>query len=141
MTNTTTLIPDSVLPTACPLSPSLSPVQCYTTTTVHQAVMFSGSVTNSVVATSEFVHTGDSAIVLIGLSDAIDGTKPTYPNNNIIKNNHIREIGVHGARGWTELLCSRAVICGCYSGWSPHTCTCDSIARLSGLPSLSANTP
>ncbi len=46
--------------------------------------MLSGSVTDSRVAENEFTRIGDSAIVLLGAAEIDDGTKPTYPNRNLI---------------------------------------------------------
>ena len=71
-------------------------VGCRFNQTGGNAVLLSGNCTNSTVSHCEFVHTGDSAIVLLGLTDAIDATKQTYPNHNLIANNHIREVGVYG---------------------------------------------
>lgn len=75
---------------------SVELVSCKFNQTGGNAVMLSGNCTNSSVSHCEFVHTGDSAIVLLGLTDAIDATKPTYPNHNLVANNHIREVGVFG---------------------------------------------
>ena len=46
--------------------------------------MLSGSVTDSRVVQNEFARIGDSAIVLLGAAEIDDGTKPTYPNRNLI---------------------------------------------------------
>ena len=46
--------------------------------------MLSGSVTDSRVIQNEFTRIGDSAIVLLGAAEIDDGTKPTYPNRNLI---------------------------------------------------------
>eukprot|EP01051_Picozoa_sp_SAG22_P028403 SAG22_NODE_10003_length_559_cov_0.778261_2_plen_98_part_01 len=60
------------------------------------AVVFSNNVVDAAVTRSEFVHIGDSAIVSLGSTDTIFGTKPTFPNRILIANNHIREIGIYG---------------------------------------------
>ena len=46
--------------------------------------MLSGSATDSRVVQNEFTRIGDSAIVLLGAAEIDDGTKPTYPNRNLI---------------------------------------------------------
>eukprot|EP01045_Picozoa_sp_COSAG04_P041663 COSAG04_NODE_12778_length_635_cov_2.098881_1_plen_58_part_10 len=48
------------------------------------ALVLSGSVTDSRVAENEFARIGDSAIVLLGAAEIDDGTKPSYPNRNLI---------------------------------------------------------
>ena len=48
------------------------------------ALVLSGSVTDSRVVQNEFTRIGDSAIVLLGAAEIDDGTKPTYPNRNLI---------------------------------------------------------
>ena len=60
------------------------------------ALMLSGGVTNSTIEANEFVHVGDSAVLLLGRTDGIDGTKPTYPNHNYVGYNLMHEIGVYG---------------------------------------------
>jgi hypothetical protein len=60
------------------------------------AVFFSNHVTDSSVSNSEFVYVGDSALALVGKTDLVDGTKPTYPNRNTFSNNHIHEVGIYG---------------------------------------------
>ena len=59
-------------------------------------IFFSNHVTDSTVSRSEFVYTGDSAVAFVGRTDAIDGTQPTYPNRNTVKNCHIHEVGIYG---------------------------------------------
>eukprot|EP01043_Picozoa_sp_COSAG02_P039450 COSAG02_NODE_3115_length_7335_cov_2.741017_6_plen_212_part_00 len=56
-------------------------------------VLLSNAVDNSRVTGNEFVNCGDSAVVSIGSSNGIDGTAQTYPRGNVIKNNHMHEIG------------------------------------------------
>jgi len=56
----------------------------------------SNNVVDSRVTFNEFVHIGDSAVVAAGISNGIFGTAHTFPNRNLIANNHIREIGVYG---------------------------------------------
>ena len=58
--------------------------------------MLSNNVQDSAIVGNEFVHIGDSAIATLGSSDRIFATAPTYPNNILIKGNHIREVGVYG---------------------------------------------
>jgi hypothetical protein len=45
---------------------------------------------------NEFSQLGDSAIVSVGRSEGMDGTKPTYPNRNSIVANHIHDFGLYG---------------------------------------------
>jgi len=59
-------------------------------------VLFSNHVTDSIIGSSEFVHIGDSAIAFVGSTHGIDGTAPTYPNNNSVSFNHIHEYGIYG---------------------------------------------
>ena len=59
-------------------------------------VLFSNSVTDSTIADCEFVHSGDSAVVLLGSTEAIDGSAPTFPNRNAVLRNHMHEVGVYG---------------------------------------------
>merc|ERR1712003_545617 len=58
--------------------------------------MFSNKVVNSSITDSEFVYIGDSAIATLGSTSTIFGTADTFPNDILIANNHIREIGVYG---------------------------------------------
>ena len=39
---------------------------------------------------------GDSGVLLLGSTQAVDGSAPTYPNNNTIARNHFHEIGLYG---------------------------------------------
>jgi Right handed beta helix region len=59
-------------------------------------VIFSNHVLNSTISDSEFTHNGDSAIILLGSTNGVDGSLPTYPDRNIITRNHIHEIGMYG---------------------------------------------
>ena len=59
-------------------------------------VLLSNAVNQSLVAGNEFVNCGDSAVVSVGSSDGIDGTAQTYPRGNVIKQNHMHEIGIFG---------------------------------------------
>ena len=69
---------------------------CVFNQTGGNALMLSGGVTNSTVEANEFVHTGDSAVLLLGRTQGIDGTAPTYPNHNRIAYNLMHEIGAYG---------------------------------------------
>ena len=60
------------------------------------ALMLSGGVTNSSIEANEFVHIGDSAVLLLGRTQGIDGTAPTYPNHNAVRHNLMHEVGVYG---------------------------------------------
>jgi hypothetical protein len=60
------------------------------------ALVLNGHVIDSIVRRNEFAFCGDSAIVSVGNSRAIDGTAPTYPNRNLIQFNHIHHVGVYG---------------------------------------------
>ena len=59
-------------------------------------VVLSNHVVGAAVTDCEFVRTGDSGVILLGSTDGIDGSKPTYPNHNLIARNHMHEIGVYG---------------------------------------------
>jgi hypothetical protein len=59
-------------------------------------IVFNGHVTDSIVRRNEFGFSGDSAIVSVGNSHALDGSAPTYPNRNTFEFNHIHHVGVYG---------------------------------------------
>jgi len=58
------------------------------------AVLMSNHIVHSTIADNEFVFTGESAIVSVGKTNAIDGSAPTYPNGNFILRNHAHETGI-----------------------------------------------
>lgn len=59
-------------------------------------VMLSNHVTDSLVADCDFRWSGDSAILLLGATDAVDAGKPTYPNRNSVVRSSVFEVGVFG---------------------------------------------
>lgn len=59
-------------------------------------VIFSNHVWHSTVTDSEFVRSGDSGIILLGSTVGVDGSAPTYPNNNTLARNHMHEVGLYG---------------------------------------------
>jgi len=59
-------------------------------------LLLSNHVVGAQVTDCEFVHSGDSAIILLGATNGIDGSAPTYPNGNTIARNHMHEVGVYG---------------------------------------------
>eukprot|EP00656_Telonema_subtile_P039161 TRINITY_DN4429_c0_g1_i1.p1 TRINITY_DN4429_c0_g1~~TRINITY_DN4429_c0_g1_i1.p1 ORF type:complete len:518 (+),score=96.96 TRINITY_DN4429_c0_g1_i1:1085-2638(+) len=59
-------------------------------------ILLSNDVRECVIEASEFVRTGDSCIVSVGSTDGINGTRRTYPDGNIIRSNHMHEIGIYG---------------------------------------------
>ena len=59
-------------------------------------LLLSNNVQRAQVTHNEFVKLGDSAVVSIGRSNGIDGTAETYPQDNVIANNHMHEIGIYG---------------------------------------------
>jgi len=75
---------------------NVSVENCIFNQTGGNAIVLSGSVTDSSVSGSEFTRLGDSAIVLLGAAVIDDGTLPTYPNRNLIENNHVYDYGVYG---------------------------------------------
>lgn len=60
------------------------------------AVFFSNHVARSAVTDSEFTHTGDSGVVFAGSTVGVDGSAPTYPNENTVARNHFHEVGRYG---------------------------------------------
>lgn len=58
--------------------------------------IFSNHVWRSAITDSEFVRTGDSAIILLGSTNGVDGSAPTYPNHNTLARNHLHEVGLYG---------------------------------------------
>eukprot|EP01065_Artemidia_motanka_P001869 TRINITY_DN10870_c0_g4_i2.p1 TRINITY_DN10870_c0_g4~~TRINITY_DN10870_c0_g4_i2.p1 ORF type:complete len:847 (+),score=296.66 TRINITY_DN10870_c0_g4_i2:46-2541(+) len=69
---------------------------CVFNQTGGNGVLFSNHVEGSSVLDSEFVQTGDSAVVFVGRTNGVDGTAPTYPNKNTVARNHMHEYGVYG---------------------------------------------
>eukprot|EP00658_Telonema_sp_P-2_P062380 TRINITY_DN51040_c0_g1_i2.p1 TRINITY_DN51040_c0_g1~~TRINITY_DN51040_c0_g1_i2.p1 ORF type:complete len:398 (-),score=92.79 TRINITY_DN51040_c0_g1_i2:286-1479(-) len=59
-------------------------------------VLLSNNVVNSLVEETEFVRTGDSAVVAVGNSEAIVGVERTFPRGTVIRRNHMHEIGIYG---------------------------------------------
>ena len=82
--------------------------------------MFSNHVMNSTVTDCEFKWSGDSAIAFLGSTISIDGSLPTYPNNNLVARNHIHEIGVYGKQTscFAQQLSSNSTVVDnvCYNG-------------------------
>eukprot|EP01062_Namystynia_karyoxenos_P011319 TRINITY_DN14045_c0_g1_i2.p1 TRINITY_DN14045_c0_g1~~TRINITY_DN14045_c0_g1_i2.p1 ORF type:complete len:875 (+),score=181.70 TRINITY_DN14045_c0_g1_i2:105-2627(+) len=70
--------------------------ECNFNQTGGNGVIFSNHVQFSSLQKNHFMQTGDSAIVFLGRTEGIDGTKPTHPTNNVVSGNHIREYGVYG---------------------------------------------
>ena len=58
--------------------------------------MISNFSRNATIADSEFVWVGESAIVSVGSTDKIDGTKGDQPRGNQILRNLIHEVGIFG---------------------------------------------
>ena len=83
-------------------------------------LMLSNNVTFSVVESNEFYRTGDSSIISLGSTQAIDGMKSTYPMNNTIAFNHIHEYGIYGKQTscYFQSLTANSTIIGniCYNG-------------------------
>ena len=69
---------------------------CYFNQVGGNGLVLNGHVTDAIVRNNEFAFCGDSAIVSVGNSRAIDGTAQTYPNRNLIQRNHIHHVGVFG---------------------------------------------
>lgn len=51
------------------------------------AIFVSKRVVNSSITGNRFAYPGDSGVALAGISNLVDGTAPTYPEHNVIKNN------------------------------------------------------
>ena len=60
------------------------------------AVILSNHVHGSTIADSEVVYSGDSAVVLLGSTNLVDGSAPTFPNFNSVLRNIMHETGVYG---------------------------------------------
>ena len=58
--------------------------------------MISNFSRNATIADSEFVWVGESAIVSVGSTEKIDGTKGDQPRGNQILRNLIHEVGIFG---------------------------------------------
>lgn len=84
------------------------------------AIFLSEYVRNATIEYNEITLTGDSAIAAVGRTGMIDGMQPTYPANNLIRNNHIHDIGMYGK----QISCFfQSMACGnvlqdnvCYNG-------------------------
>jgi hypothetical protein len=59
-------------------------------------IIFSNHVAFSSLVDNNIIHSGDSAIVLLGSTNGVDGSAPTYPNHNLIARNWLHETGVYG---------------------------------------------
>jgi len=92
------------------------------------AVLFSNHVAWSTVADCEFIYPGDSAIVLLGSTEGLDGSSPTYPNHNFILRNHMHETGVYGKQ--TSCFAQQL---------SANTTVLDNVRTLRPPPPLSLN--
>lgn len=77
-------------------SSAVSVVGCTFDQVGGNGVLLSNNVQGSSVRGSEFVRVGDSAVVMVGSSDAVVGTAPTYPQGNTIASNHMHETGIFG---------------------------------------------
>jgi hypothetical protein len=75
---------------------TVSVTNCLFNMTGGNGVFLSNHVQNSTIGHNEFTLTGDSAIASLGSTEGVDGTAPTYPNQNTIANNHIHDFGVYG---------------------------------------------
>lgn len=59
-------------------------------------LLLSNGVVDSTVSDCEFFRPGDSGVVLLGSTNGIDGSAPTFPNRNTIQRCHMHEIGIFG---------------------------------------------
>ena len=83
-------------------------------------VLLSRHVSGAVVSGNHFDRPGESAVVAVGVSDMSDGTAPTFPTKNIVKNNWMHDLGVFGK----ETSCYFQAVAGqnvvadniCYNG-------------------------
>ena len=75
-------------------------------------ILFSNHVASSSVADSSFRRCGDSAIVSLGKTEAIDGGKPTYPNGNNFLRNSAIDVGVFGKQtsAYAHMLSANATV-------------------------------
>jgi hypothetical protein len=96
--------------------------RCLFNQTGGNAILLSGSVTDSAVVENEFERIGDSAIVLLGAAEIEDGTKPTYPNRNMIARNHVHDYGVYGKQvsAVFQALSSNTTITDCVVHGGPR---------------------
>ena len=70
-------------------------------------VLLSNNVQNCSIVHNEFVYIGDSGIVVLGSAQGILGTQRTYPDGNLISNNHIHEFGIYGLHS-IILICTKS---------------------------------
>jgi len=83
-------------------------------------ILFSNHVTHSLIADSEFLYPGDSAVVFLGSTNGIDGSAPTYPDQNTVARNHMHENGLFGKQSscFAQQLSANSTILDnvCYNG-------------------------
>jgi hypothetical protein len=87
---------------------------------------------------NEFVQCGDSAVVSVGSSVGIVGTKPTFPHDNLISKNHMHEIGVWGKQ--TSVSHCSACSATKKLAESTETSACSATSKLSANATLSVTT-
>ncbi len=108
-------------------------------------VMFSNSVVGSTVADCEFVRTGDSAVVFLGSTSAIDGSAPTFPNGNAVLRNHMHETGVYGKQTscFAQQLSANSVVRDnvCYNGARAGINLCVHLSQGWGTPPRAPSCP
>ena len=75
-------------------------------------IVLSGHARHCSIASSEFAFLGESAIVSVGRATLWDGTRPTYPEGNLIEGNHIHGIGVWGKQtaGYVQFLTANTTV-------------------------------
>jgi len=82
----------------------LSVSQCVFNETGGNAILLTGHVVDSLIEQNEILRPGESGILLWGTAQAFDGTRPTYPNRNTVRFNHIHEVGIFGKQ--TSCVCA-----------------------------------
>lgn len=75
---------------------SITVTGCRFNQTGGNGIILSNHVVTSEISHNEFVHTGDSAIVLLGSSDRIFGLDKTFPFQNVVRKNHVHDYGTYG---------------------------------------------
>ena len=79
------------------------------------ALMFSNHVVDSAVADCDFRWSGDSAILMLGATEAVDAGKPTYPNRNAVERCSVIEVGVFGKQtsAFAQFLTANSTVRDC----------------------------
>lgn len=84
------------------------------------ALMFSNHGVDNAVTDSEFVRSGDSAVVLLGSTNGVDASAPTHPDRTTVARNHMHEVGVYGKQTSciAQQLSARSVVIDnvCHNG-------------------------